>query len=183
DATRLKHSQRKVLSLIETDLWDAAVWRGVAVMGYDDFPPFLALAFKNEEPARRIFSNWRRDIGETDIDHVIRISVITGIDKKDPTAYALHITTNVEALLKGSKGEQAVITSRIHKMETVSPNTMRDFHTMRDQYGCFFLAPAIFQTGQPLPKLITEVRILKQKVIVKSAWEIGLNDPDLVALR
>jgi hypothetical protein len=183
DQSRLKHSQRTVLSMIEPDLWDAAGWRGVYVVGYDNCPPFLALLFENEEPARRIFTNWRKQLGTVDKDHLLRISVLTGVDVTNPFAYSLHISTNLEVALKGLKGEMAVTMSRSKKMDSVQQHTMRDFHMLREQYGQYFLVPAVKPTGETVPKLLTDVCLVKRDVITRSAWEIGLNDPDITALR
>lgn len=184
DQSRLKHSQRAVLSMIEPALWDAARWRGVAVLAYADYPPFLALVFENEEPARRIFTNWRKQLGTVDKDHLLRISILTGVDAANPSAYSLHISTNLEVALKGLEREKMAITmSRAKKMDSANENTMRDFHRLREQYGCYFLAPAVMQSDTTEPKLLPDVRILKRDVITRPAWEIGVNDPDISALR
>jgi hypothetical protein len=183
DQSRLKHSQRKVLSMIEPVLWDAARWRGVYIEGYRDCPPVLALAFDNEEPARRIFANWRKQLGTVDKDDLLRVSVLTGIDAKNPLAYSLHISTNLEAALKTLDGEMAITMSRSKKMDSVRQNTMRDFHRFREQYGCYYLAPAVMRTSASAPQLLPDVSILKRDVVIRSAWEIGVNDPDISALR
>jgi hypothetical protein len=181
--SRLKHSQRKVLSMIEPTLWDAAGWRGVSVLGYPDSPPFLALMFENEEPARRIFINWRKQLGTVDKEHLLRISILTGVDATNPFAYSLHISTNLEVALKGLEGEMAITMSRSKKMDSAQQNTMRDFHLLRERYGCYYLAPAAMPTGATAPKLLPDVRILKRDVITRPAWEIGVNDQDVTALR
>ncbi|MGA8613245.1 MAG: hypothetical protein WB760_16395 [Xanthobacteraceae bacterium] len=183
DQSRLKHSQRKVLSMIEPALWDSAGWRGVAVLSYLDSPPFLALMFENEEPARRIITNWRKQLGAVDKEHVLRISILTGVDATNPFAYSLHISTNLETALKGFEGEMAITMSRAKKMDSAQQNTMRDFHRLREQHGCYYLAPAAMPTGATAPKLLSEVSILKRDVVTRSAWEIGVNDPDISALQ
>jgi hypothetical protein len=73
--------------------------------------------------------------------------------------------------------------SRSKKMDSAQQNTMRDFHTLREEYGCYYLAPAVMPTGSSVPKLLPDVRILKRDVVTRSAWEIGVNDPDISALR
>ena len=181
--SRLKHSQRKVLSMIEPALWDAAGWRGVSVIGYPDYPPFLALMFENEDSARRIFINWRKQLGAVDKEHLLRISILTGVDATNPFAYSLHISTNLEVALKGLEGEMAITMSRSKKMDSAQQNTMRDFHLLREQYGCYYLAPAAMPTGATAPKLLPDVRILKRDIITRPAWKIGVNDQDVTALR
>jgi hypothetical protein len=183
DQSRLRHSQRTVLSMIEPDLWDAAGWCGVSVLGYPDYPPFLALMFENEEPAHLIFTNWRKQLGAVDKEHLLRISILTGVDATNPFAYSLHISTNLEVALKGLAGEMAVTMSRSKKMDSAQQNTMRDFHRLREQYGCYYLAPAVMPIGAIAPKLLSDVRILKRDVVTRPAWEIGVNDQDVTALR
>jgi hypothetical protein len=183
DQNNLKHSQRKVISMIEPALWDAAVWRGVFVACCGDRPPVLALIFENEEPARRIFTNWRKQLGTADKDHLLRISVLTGVDVKNPFVYTLNVTTNLEVALKDMEGELAITMSRGKKMDRAQETTMRDFHMFREEYGCYYLAPAVMPADVTEPKLLPDVSILKRDVVIRSAWEIGVNDPDITALR
>lgn len=183
DESRLKHSQRRVLSLIEPEVWNAAGWRGVSVMCYPDYPPFLALIFENEEPACRIFRNWQKEIGKIDKEHLLRISVLTGIDITNPFAYSLNISTNLDVALKGLEDETAITMSRSKKMDSAQQNTMRDFHRFREQYGCYYLAPAAMPINATKPELFSDLRILKKDIITRPAWEVGLNDQDITALR
>jgi hypothetical protein len=117
-----------------------------------------------------------------DKDHLLRISVLTGVDAANPSAYSLHVSTNLEVALKGLKSQMAVTLSRSKKMDTARESAMRDFHRFREQYGCYFLAPAVMPTGATAPELLPDIRILKRDVVTRPAWEIGLNDPDMSAL-
>src|SRR3989442_1152895 len=45
---------------IEVDLWNAAKWKGTAILYSPGKPPILALAYLNEDAARKIFEGWHK---------------------------------------------------------------------------------------------------------------------------
>jgi hypothetical protein len=108
---------------------------------------------------------------------------LTGVDATNRSAYSLSISTNLEVALKGLEGEMAIMLSRSKKMDRARESTMRDFQRLREQRGCYFLAPAVMPASATEPKLLSDVRILKRDVVIRPAWEIGVNDQDLSALR
>lgn len=179
----LKHGQRRVLSVIDTALWEAAVWRGVAVGIYENFPPGLLLLFENEKPARQIFENWRKELGQKDDKGILRISLVTGIDRSQPSSYVLVVSTDVDKAIKDPQPfEQAIIVSRAKRMDQADPKNLEMFLRAHDAYRCYFLAPAILQKdGQP-PTVINDLPLFKQGLIVREAWQIGDHDPDFIAV-
>src|SRR5262249_24080982 len=96
DVERLKHRDRKVFSLINIDLWNKANWSGTGYITSEDpdEAPFLALIFKDPKAAAAIFQGWREEIGKQDSAERIRVSLITGINRKNSAAYRVLISTN-----------------------------------------------------------------------------------------
>jgi hypothetical protein len=180
---RLRHGQRRVLSLIDVELWSAAEWGGVATALYRSGPPVLALLFKNEEPARRIFESWRNQFGERDEEDIIRIAFVTGIDKHSPSSYVIVISTNIERAFKDRKPfEQVIVVSRMQRIDRPDPSNLRVLMTMHRAAGCYALAPAVLDEDSKQPRLLSETGILKRELNVRPAWQIGEHDPDVMAL-
>ncbi|MGY3611074.1 MULTISPECIES: hypothetical protein [unclassified Bradyrhizobium] len=170
----LRHEQRRVLSVIETELWDAARWRGMAVGIYEDFPPGLLLLFEKEEPARKIFENWRKEFGRKDEKGILRIGLITGVDRRKPSSYSIVLSTNVEKVIKDPKPfEQAVVVTRVKRMDMADPKNLEMFFAAHRAFHCYFLAPAILQAGGQPPAVIHDLPLFKDDLNVREAWRIG----------
>jgi hypothetical protein len=81
---QLKHGDRQIVSLIDIPLWSEAKWTATAY-GYGETQhfPYLAIGFRNEAPAKAIFKGLRNRLGEIDSKELLRVSAITGINRKD----------------------------------------------------------------------------------------------------
>jgi hypothetical protein len=180
----LKHRDRRIFSLIDSSLWDKANWRGTVFMWPADIdtPPLLALAFENAEAAKSIFEGWRRRFGFFDERGELRIAIITGVDRKNPAAYRVHVGTDFKFSAEMSPGQQFVSVSRINSME---PRDLRNLEAFLERYrraGKFGLAPAHLPYPTATPEVFLELAFGKKKLDVRSAWEIGENDFDMVAI-
>lgn len=185
NAENLKHNERKILSLIDIPVWDKAQWSGMFFMVYPDgqFPPCIGLMFKNEDGARNIFKEWRERLGDKDEKDALRICIVTGVDKNNPAHYRIHLGTNANAYRRIGVQEQMVMVSRIQTMTPEDDKNLNMFLETYKKYGVYCLLPAIFQDGQPEPKIIRDMLLFKKLLIVKPAWKIGDNDEDLVVLQ
>ena len=183
DTERLRHSERRVFSIIDIELWNAAKWGGMAVAKYVNHPPVLALLFKNEEPARQIFFNWRQQFGTTDKGEIIRIGIVTGVDKTNTSSYSTIVSTNIENALKEMKPlEHTIIAYRIQRMDRPDPKNLSMLLSEFDVAGCYVLATAIVNSEKGHPRILLDIGILKRKLDVRPAWQIGENDPDSSAI-
>jgi len=66
----------------------------------------------------------------------------------------------------------------------MTPTTTRNldvFLKMVDQSSKYLLAPAHFVSETELPDMALDLAILKDKLIVRNAWEISINDVDSAA--
>jgi hypothetical protein len=174
-----------VSSIINIPLWDRASWGGVfyIVARYDlDEPPGLGLIFKNGDAGRSIFEELQKKLGSKDPDDRLRISIITGIDKQDPTAYDVVVGTN----LPGSDAERGpreiVSVSRIHRMDKPDPLNLRRFEeqvTRTKLYGVF---PVQARAGGREMEMFGDLAIMKDTIRIAPAWQVGENDIDCVAI-
>jgi tetratricopeptide (TPR) repeat protein len=176
------HNDVVVRAIINPRLWDAAEWKGmmygVTVPGQ---PPFLGLIFANASKGEAIFKNWHARFGIEDSQDEIHISVIKGIDRRNPFHYRGHITQRLDTL-SAEQGKVFFNNSRMNTMTVDNHRNLEIFFKHLKAYGAYFLVPAVFgESG--LPELRMELAILKQKFHVREAWQIGPHDVDMMAVR
>jgi hypothetical protein len=180
DSSRLKHSDRQILSPIVGRLWDEARWRGTLFAQFPGGPPILGLLFENPNAGEAIFKGWRDRWGEEDMDDALRVAIVRGISAKSPAHYSVVVGPNLaESSLSQSK--IIVTVSRLNKMEPTSTENLDRFLVDYGNFGGFFLIPAKMDLSSP--ELLTQYALAKRHLHVKSAWEIGENDPDQVVFR
>lgn len=182
ESDRLKHSDRRVFSLINIDLWNKAAWSGIGVIvpASPDEPPYLALLFRNQEAAVSIFKAWRDEIGQQDSEQKLRISIITGIDRDSPAAYRVVVGTNPD--WSGVKpGGQVIVISRIQTMYPSDSTNLDQFLASYKQKGNYILLPARLMPNNSFA-WAPELGILKGDLEVRPAWQIGEHDPDICGI-
>ncbi|WP_164467281.1 dsDNA nuclease domain-containing protein [Caulobacter flavus] len=178
DKTTLRHDQRGVLSPIETPLWDAAKWRGTMFGQYPDMPPILALGYTNPQYGEQIFDGWKARWGEVDKNDDLRVAIITGLCRRNPSHYSIIIGPNP---LRQTNGRKLVtMLSRHQRMEPASLDNLNGFLERYYAYNAYFLTTAHMSANPDFdPKLF----IQKSNLVVRPAWQIGPNDPDISVLR
>jgi hypothetical protein len=184
DRSKLRHSDIRVMSLIDTTKWDQAKWAGVFFQHTDDverYPPILGLLFRERAPAENIFAALVARLGKVDERRTLRVTIIRGVSAANPSHYAVVIGSRHDAeLLRPDK--QLLFISRILHM---TPETTKNLNTFLEVYrrsGRYMLAPAIVRSKDGVPELMTENIIGKYDLEVRDAWQISVNDPDIVAL-
>lgn len=184
DFSDIKHSEVRVFSLIERELWERANWRAMGYAFDADLqePPILALAFGNAEAAREIFNGWRGKLGDVDREEQLRLSIVTGIDKKHPFSYAVVIGSN-PSILKDSGFHHFVNVSRICRMDPPDSKNLNAFLVRFERIGRYMLVPAVFSNEFQQQDFQFDLWIGKRSLRVVPAWQLGKNDPDGVALR
>lgn len=180
----LKHRDRQVVSLIDIPLWGQASWTATAY-GYHPDPrqlPFIALGFQNEGAAKAIFNGLRFRLGKVDSEEFLRVSVITGIDKKHPSSYSVIISGNPNMSDKRSDNAHWIVTAQIHRMVPPGPENLDAFVAKWRQIGRYLILPAYFSSELEPPQLYFDHSIEKHEFHVRPAWQIGKNDPDICAI-
>ncbi len=177
----MKHSDQKVLSIIDVPLWDNAGWCGVGFMTSEGrAPPIMAFLFTDTNAATKIFERWRERFGERDTNEEIRISVVRGVSASNPHHYKVLVTSELthEKLLP-KKSYFSV--GRVNYMEPNNSENINRFLTDYYKFGVFKLAAAIV-SGPTQPRFLTRLTIDKSTVYIKEAWQVGLSDPELMAI-
>lgn len=176
------HDKRRVLSLIDDELWNNAGWIGFGVVNHPAHGLGTMLCFKNADIGQKIFDKWIERIGAEDKEELIRVSIIRGIDKDNPYYYRVLITANIDKNLN-NKGELTLATARIHKM---GPKDSKSLEYLINQFNVrkeYKLYPAGKIFGENGFESYYNKGILKRELNIRNAWQIGEHDIDRVAIK
>lgn len=178
DGTRRKHTERQVLSPINTPLWDRAKWRGTLFAMAEHQPPVLALIFQDEQAGCSIFEAWRARWGMEDRSDALRVLIVTGLSARNPAHYAVAIGPNIQGEVNDVT-KTFLLVSRINRMTPTTSQNLDAFLASYRRFGRYLLAPATM--GSP-PSLATTLFFGKHHLHVRQAWEISDNDLDAMVL-
>jgi hypothetical protein len=181
DIDKLRHQDRKVISLINMPLWDKAQWQATAYIYEPGYLPLLAICFADAEAARRILKELQRKLGDIDKDEQLRISIIKSIDRKNPTYYKLVVSPNPNLVINTDQ-TQFILVSRIHTMTPLRLDNLNNFLQVYEKVGKYVLVPAYIAPGASEPEPVGDYGLEKKELIVRDAWQIGINDPDMIAI-
>jgi hypothetical protein len=177
DTSTQKHTQRTLLSPIDIGLWNQAEWGGT-LFGWDyENPPFLGVGFKDIEAGLAIFRRWRERFGIEDAGDDLRVTVITGVSKSNPTHYSVVIGANPDRIPMSSE-KTILFVSRINRMTPTTTANLDNFLRVFEQFGAYYLSPA--KLGEV--ELHAELSLIKRHLHVRQAWEIGEQDTDASAI-
>jgi hypothetical protein len=179
----LRHSDRRVLSLIDIPLWSEAKWTATAY-AFDKRLnlPYLALGFRNVSAAKAIFNGLRNRLGEKDSRELLRVSIITGIDKDHPSYYRVLISANHPNLDQDST-ENWITTVKMNTMQPPDLRNLDGFLAAWRRAGRYCILPALYSSESQAPQIYFDHGIEKCELHVRPAWEIGENDPDIAGMR
>jgi len=181
---QLKHRDIKVFTLINQSLWNNAGWKATAYPYFPDSnqPPFMALGFSDAEAGKAIFDEWRKQLGKIDHEDRLRISIITGVDKSKPFSYSVVIGVDPK-LKENDEHKLQYLISRTHRMDPPDHVNLNRFLTKLKKTGWYVLLPLHYKDESSISEPFWGSGIAKSKINIREAWQIGPNDPDLVALR
>lgn len=183
---QLKHRDVRVFTFINVKLWDRAEWKATLYLCSPEpnILPGLVIGFTNADSGRAIFRDLRSKLGDVDQDERLRVSIVTGIDKNHPHSYRVVIGANSEAFVEELSMQRFVLVSRINKMVPSDSGNLDRFRRSLESGGGYFILPGHFKPENMLEsELFWDLKIRKQKIHIRPAWQIGENDPDLIALR
>lgn len=184
DTSQRKHTERQVLSPINVPIWNQAGWGGTLYGWSGSAPPFMGLMFRNMEAASQIFAEWNARYGQADKDDDLRIAIIIGVSKANPSHYAVIVGPNIDRIERiPEAGKTFALVSRVNWMNPETTKNLDGFLKEFDKYGAFYLMP-VKRPDKPgeVPELEFKQYLLKGHIHVRPAWTIGEHDSDLVAL-
>jgi hypothetical protein len=180
DHSRVKQSEIRTVSLIREALWDKAGWigTGFGVGERDESPPMLALMFKNEEAAKKIFTFWSSELGRRDPDARLRVAIVRGINAANPHWYRVLIGSSPNSELGTGDVRYFAFVGRINTMQPDSGTNLNRFLESYSRVKGYILTAALAQGDPPIPTPIDCPFLIKNDLHVREAWEIGRHDPD-----
>jgi hypothetical protein len=172
------HDAVVVRSVIDMHLWDQAGWTGTAFGGFGDAaPPFLALVFKNQDAATKLFERWRERFGSRDNAEEIYIGIIRQCSAEHPAHYGLVVTSQLPDD-GDSRAQFSTLVSRSLTMEPDSDVNLSRFLKDYERVGTYLLMPMVLEDGQAQPTLLKDLYVLKRTLHVKRAADVGPFDPE-----
>lgn len=175
DLEQLPHNEVVTHTIIDMPLWDKAKWRGVGFAFHRQDGLYMLLAFDNIEYGGKIFDKWLEKVGPLDEEDVINITIIKGIDKKKPFSYKVMISKN-DTLIKATVSDGiANILTRFHKMDAKTPDNLNNLVLGFKNFKKYKLIPASMNDKGGVDPIFDKA-ITKTSLIIKDAWEIGVND-------
>lgn len=183
-----KHTDMRIVSLIRESLWNKAKWRGTGFFhsANGSIPSIMGLLFENGVAGREIFEAWHKELGKSDKEEQLRLTIIRGISKRNPHWYRIVVTTNQQFEATPPKGKYKYI-GMMGRLNTLTPNGDTNLKLFIQKYrefgGCYYVASAPFEPGASEPKPDLQTLILKRELNIREAWEIGRHDSDMVGIR
>ena len=176
-----KHSQRKIVSLIDVPLWNRALWRGTMFHFDPDTAPYpvLALGFEDRSGAAQIFKGLINQLGERDKDNRLRVMIVRGIRRDNPAAYRVVIGTNIDPAEAG--GKIVMMVTRSNVMEPTTTEGLDRFLASMQGSPEYLLAPAHY-SNSGRSSIGFGLAIQKSGLVVRNAWEISTRDIDVMGL-
>jgi hypothetical protein len=180
----VKHTELETVSVIRTTLWDKAKWRAMAFFMPADgaSPPIIGLGFLNGEAAAQIFAGWAEEIGTRDKAERIRITIVRGINRAHPFNYRVMISANMETASEAGEGKFFLMMSRRMVMEPSSNQNLENFLRQYKKFGYYFLCHAVLANLSSPPEPVYKPVIGKREIVVRDAWDIGPDDPDIMTM-
>ena len=99
-------------------------------------PPWMVLGFENGEAAAEILTQLVRDIGAEDLENRLRITIVKGISKRNPTHYRVVIGSNVDA---GDVKKFGAVMFRVHTMTPNSTHNLDRFLAAYEKLGAYLV--------------------------------------------
>lgn len=176
------HRELAVRSVIDVHLWDRARWNGTAFGEFGaDHPPILAFLFTERDAGQKIFERWRERFGQLDEDDQIYVAIVRSISADNPTHYRVMVTSRPPAQDEIADQRFCGITSRMQTMTPDSDVNLARFLEAYRRINAYVLMPAC-RTDNGEPEFITSHAILKRRLTVKDAAEVGEQDMEAWAL-
>ena len=180
DLNTISHDKRTVSSIIDEKKWSIAKWKGFGFFltnkGF-----YVFVGFENGYEGKLIFEDWQKRFGHQDSENLIRVSIIKGIDTQNPFWYRVCISADFRKM-KHKPGGITVSVTKSHKMTPNSSINLERLIKTYQNYKEFTLCPAEISLSPQSFNPFTTHGILKTELIVRNAWEVGINDPDMIGI-
>jgi hypothetical protein len=178
-----RHDENKVISIIQNILWEKAKWKGFGPFSAPNVGFGIFLAFENGNAGKSIFEEWIKRFGKEDKDDIIKLTIIKGVNKKNPFWYKVHITANIHSQSFSNKERYIAVAARFHQMTpTNSENIQKIEQLIRSKSKFLFCPGELSKDGKDVEPYF-DYAIIKSTIEIINAWELSLNDPACVVIQ
>lgn len=177
------HDKRKVISIIDDKLWNKAKWQGFGAF-YDpnEFGFGAFIGYENGDAGKEIFEGWIKRVGKEDNENLIRLTIIKGISKQNPSWYKVHITSNIQKDILESPERLINVMARFHKMTPINSKNLDILESGIKRFKKIRLCPAMISIDASQVEPYFNQSIILNSIEIKNAWEIGLHDIESSAI-
>ncbi len=183
DLSGVKHSDVTFDSVVRLPLWDKAKWRAIgwaAIPGSRQYPPWMILGFEDRHGAAELLTQLVKDVGTDDPANRLRITIVRGISRRNPSHYRVLVGTNMDRAKFKKIGATMF---RVHTMTPASTENLDQFLASFQTVGAFLLGVGVVDTKSLRPPVaMRHGYVLKRHVNVREAWQIGVNDIDIAGV-
>jgi hypothetical protein len=178
----IRHTDIDFQSVIDMSLWDRAGWVGISYFVFDELDtlPLFGIGFKNVEYGNRIFEQWKKDFGEIDRDETLRVSVVTGVNKLEPSHYKVVIGLNPNATMR--RVSLTYFMQRIHYLEPTTTKNLDRFLLRYDRLRKYVLLPVHMDNDDIPTEPRWDLGIQKCEISVTEAWRLSEYSPEISAI-
>ena len=124
----------------------------------------------------------KEEVKLEDKDNKIRISFIRGISQKNPYFYRVIIGSSPERTFLADEPKRIGIISRIHVMEPSTSQNINRFIKSFKKHNMYGLTYAAMSENLSQIEPVLKSIITKHELLIRNAWEIGLNDFDSIGI-
>lgn len=173
---KIHHGHTRRVGAINEWLWNRAGWQGVGFAWAPGSVPELYLMFRNADAATKILRGWHRRVDGGDADQILRVAMITDVDKEHRSTYRIGIAPAMAGFATDATGT-LMIAIRSNTMTPEHPTNLDAFLAAYTQHGRFRLgvAAAPADPGSAFAPLDVEP-IELTKLEIKAAWQIEANE-------
>lgn len=176
NALRFHHRHTRRVGAINDPLWNRAGWQGVGIARAPGRVPEMYLMFRDADAAKKILRGWHRRIDGGDADQILRMAVITDVDKNHRAYYRVGIAPADTGPVTDAT-ETLMIAVRSNTMTPEHSTNLDAFLDAFAQHGRFYLGVAAAPADPRFPFSPLNVAPIElTKLEIKAAWQIEANE-------
>lgn len=173
---RFHHRYTRRVGAINDPLWNRAGWQGTGFARAPGGAPEMYLMFRNSDAAAKILRGWHRRVDGGNADQILRVALITDVDKDHRAYYRVGIAP-ADAGPVTDATETLMIAVRSNTMTPEHSTNLDTFLDAFAQHGRFHLGVAVAQTDLRFPFSPLDVAPIElTKLEIKAAWQIEANE-------
>jgi hypothetical protein len=174
---KFHHRHTRRVGAINDPLWNRAGWQGVGFAWVPASVPEMYLMFRNADAAAKILRGWHRRIDGRDADQILRVAIITDVDKGHRAYYRVGIAP-AEAGPVTDATETLMIAVRSNTMTPEHSTNLGAFLAAYAQLGRFRLGVAAAPADPRFPFSPLDLAPIElTQLEIKAAWQIEANEP------